>query len=256
MIDQRAIVDSKANIDESVDIGPFSIIGPDVEIQAGTWIGPHVVITGNTSIGQDNQIYQFASVGEAPQDKKYQGEATKLVIGNRNVIREYATLHRGTIQDQGMTQVGNDNLLMAYSHIAHDCQVADHVILANASSLAGHVKLHHHAILGGFTVVHQFCHIGAYAFSAMGCVITRDVPPYTMLGGRPTKPYGINIEGLKRNQFSDEAIRMIRKAFKLIYRSKLTLEQAIDEVAELSKQYPELDLYNDFFKSSQRSILR
>lgn len=256
MIDPRAVVAPSARLASDVTVGPFSIIDADVEIGAGTVVGPHVVIRGPTRIGCDNQIFQFASVGEAPQDKKYQGEVTRLEIGDRNVIREYCTLHRGTAQDRGLTKLGSDNLLMAYTHVAHDCIVGSHVIMANAASLAGHVKLGDHAILGGFSLVHQFCQIGAYAFSAMGSVISRDIPPYVMVGGRPTKPYGINNVGLERQGYSAEAIRQIRKAYKVVFMSGHKLEDAIQTIEKMAEATPELQRMAEFLKTTGRSILR
>jgi UDP-N-acetylglucosamine acyltransferase len=249
-------VDPQANLASDVSVGPFSIIGADVEIGAGTTIGPHVVIRGPTRIGCDNKIFQFTSIGEDPQDKKYQGELTRLEIGDRNVIREYTTLHRGTAQDKGVTQVGNDNLLMAYTHVAHDCVVGDNVIMANAASLAGHVRVGDYAILGGFSLVHQFCQIGPHAFSAMGSVITRDIPPYVMVGGRPTKPYGINNVGLERKGFSSEAVRQIRKAYKTLYMSGAKLDDAIKIIEKMAEETPELIRMVEFLKSTGRSLLR
>ena len=195
MIDSRAVINPKAELAEDVKVGPFSIIGPDVQIDAGTEIGPHVVIKGPTSIGKDNQIYQFTSIGEDPQDKKYADEVTRLEIGDRNVIREFCTMHRGTLQDQGLTKIGDDNLFMAYTHVAHDCVIGDHVIMANGASIAGHVHVGDHAILGGFTLVHQFTQIGEYSFSAMGSAITQDIPPFVMVGGRPTRPQDSGSQG-------------------------------------------------------------
>jgi UDP-N-acetylglucosamine acyltransferase len=256
LIDPRAVIDPSAKLASDVTVGPFTIVGADVEIDSGTTIGPHVVIRGPTRIGRDNKIYQFASVGEDPQDKKYRGERTRLEIGDRNVIREYCTLHRGTAQDKGITQIGNDNLLMAYTHVAHDCIVGDNVIMANAASLAGHVRVGDFAILGGFSLVHQFCQIGPHAFSAMGSVISRDIPPYVMVGGRPTKPYGINNVGLERKGFSSEAIRQIRKAYKTVYMSGAKLEDAIKTIEKMAEETPELVGMADFLKSTGRSILR
>lgn len=256
MIDPRAVIDPSAKLASDVSVGPFTIIGSDVEIESGTTIGPHVVIRGPTVIGKDNKIFQFASVGEEPQDKKYKGEITRLEIGDRNVIREYCTLHRGTIQDKSLTKIGSDNLLMAYTHVAHDCIVGDHVIMANAASLAGHVRVGDHAILGGFSLVHQFCQIGSHAFSAMGSVITRDVPPYVMVGGRPTKPYGINNVGLERQGYSAEAIRQIRKAYKTVYMSGAKLEDAIKIIEKMAEDTNELVRLADFLKTTGRSILR
>lgn len=256
MIHTTAIIDPSAQIDEGVTVGPYSIIGAHVQIGAGTSVGPHVVIRGSTTIGRDNRIFQFASIGEDPQDKKYHGENTRLEIGDRNVIREYCTIHRGTMQDKEITRIGNDNLLMAYTHVAHDCHVGNHVIMANAASLAGHVSVEDHSILGGFSLVHQFCKVGKYAFSAMGSVISRDIPPFVMVGGRPTKPHGINTVGLERQGFSGEAIRQIRKAYKIIYKSGLKLEDAIRMLEEMTAATPELDCMGQFLKATGRSIIR
>ncbi|WP_414630427.1 acyl-ACP--UDP-N-acetylglucosamine O-acyltransferase [Candidatus Thiodiazotropha endoloripes] len=256
LIDSRAVIDPQAELDEGVTVGPFSIIGADVSIGAGTVIGPHVVVNGPARIGRDNRIYQFASVGEDPQDKKYAGEPTSLEIGDRNVIREFATLHRGTVQDQGVTRIGNDNLMMAYIHVAHDCVLGDHVIMANAASLGGHVIIDDHAILGGFTKVHQFCRIGAHSFSGMGSAINMDLPPYMMAAGQPTKPHGINREGLSRRGFSKDAIQQIKRAYKIIYHSGQRLDAAREEIESLATETPELKILVDFLSHSGRGILR
>lgn len=256
MIHPSAIIDPSAVLEAGVAVGPFSIIGADVEIGAGTSIGPHVVLKGPTRIGKNNQIFQFSSIGEDPQDKKYQGEITRLEIGDRNVIREYCTIHRGTIQDQSVTRIGNDNLFMAYTHIAHDCVIGDHVIMANAASLAGHVRMADYVILGGFSLVHQFCKLGLQSFSAMGSVISRDIPPFVMVGGRPTRPHGINSVGLERSGCDAEAIRAIRKAYKLIYKSGLTLEDAIKNLDEMVLETPAIDVMAEFLKNTGRSIIR
>ncbi len=256
MIHPTAVIDPTAELDTGVEIGPYSIIGAGVRIGNGSRIGPHAVIMGPTDIGADNRIFQFASVGEEPQDKKYGGEVTRLEIGDRNVIREYATLHRGTMQDQGVTRVGNDNLFMAYTHVAHDCRIGDHVIMANAASLGGHVKIDDWSILGGFTIVHQFCRIGGHSFCAMGSVTTRDVPPFVTIGGHPAEPRGINSEGLKRQGYADSSIQAIKRAYKLLYMSNLKLEEALSGIRELAVQTPELEELVDFIGSSNRSIIR
>lgn len=256
MIDPRAVIDPQAELDEGVRIGPFAIIGPEVRIGKGTEIGPHVVIKGPTTIGCDNHIFQFASIGEDPQDKKYAGEATRLEIGDRNKIREFTTIHRGTAQDAGITSIGSDNLLMAYTHVAHDCRIGDQAILANAASLGGHVHIGDYAILGGFTIVHQFSHIGAHSFCAMGSVITRDVPPYVTVGGHPAEPRGINAEGLRRRGFSADAVGRIKKAYKLLYKSKLRLEEAAEAIRELAKESDEVAIIPEFIDQSGRSIIR
>jgi UDP-N-acetylglucosamine acyltransferase len=256
LIDPKAIIDSKAQLDENVTVGPFSVIGPDVKIGAGTVIGPHVVIKGPTRIGQDNRIYQFSSIGEDPQDKKYAAEITRLEIGDRNTIREFVTMHRGTKQDRSVTQIGNDNLFMAYTHVAHDCVIGNHVILANGASLAGHVRLNSHAILGGFTLVHQFTQIGQYSFAAMGSTITQDIPPFVMVGGRPTRPHGINSVGMERNGISPEDIRLIRKAYKMIYKMNLRMDDAIDQMEDLAGDSKELSDMVSFLRNVTRGILR
>ena len=256
MIHPTAIIDPTAELAEDVSIGPYSIVGPGVQIDAGTVVGSHVVIKGPTFIGKDNRIFQFSSVGEDTQDMKYRGEPTRLEVGDRNIIREYCTIHRGTVQDKSITQVGSDNLLMAYTHVAHDCVVGDHVIMANAASIAGHVQVESHAILGGFTLVHQFCKIGQYSFSAMGSIISRDIPPYVLVGGQPTKPHGINAVGLERQGFSQDAIRQIKKAYKIVYKSGLKLEASIEALEEMAEETPEVDCLVTFLKQTQRSILR
>lgn len=257
MIHPTAIIDPSSELASDVSVGPYTIIGAEVRIDSGTTIGPHAVIKGPTRIGKRNRIFQFASIGEDPQDKKYGGEVTYLEIGDRNVIREYATIHRGTVQDQGVTRVGNDNLLMAYTHVAHDCVIGNHVIMANAASLAGHVHLDDFAILGGFSLVHQFCRIGQHSFSAMGSVINRDILPYVMVGGSPTKPHGINSVGLERQGFSAESIRQIRKAYKIIYKSRLKLDEAIQSLMEMAaEEAPEVLCMVEFLQQTGRSIIR
>lgn len=256
MIDPRAVVHRDAELAEDVKVGPFSVIGPEVQIDSGTEIGPHVVINGPTTIGKDNTVYQFASIGEDPQDKKYADEVTRLVIGDRNVIREFCTMHRGTLQDQGVTLIGDDNLFMAYTHVAHDCVIGDHVIMANGASIAGHVHIGDHAILGGFTLVHQFTQIGEFSFSQMGSAITQDVPPYVMVGGRPTRPHGINSVGMERNGKSPEIIRQIRQAYKILYKNNLRLEDAIEEMEGMAGESNELSNMVSFLRNVTRGILR
>lgn len=256
MIHPTAIIDPAAQLAPGVEVGPYAIIGADVSIGEGTVIGPHAIVRGPATIGRDNHIFQFTSIGEAPQDKKYHGEVTRLEIGDRNIIREFTTVHRGTLQDQGITRIGSDNLLMAYAHVAHDCVIGDGVIMANAASLAGHVHVQDHAILGGFSLVHQFCKIGAYSFAAMGSVVTRDVPPYVMIGGRPTRPHGINSVGLERKGFSPEAVRQIKKAYKVLYKAGFMLDEAIRILDDMSEDQSEVGAMADFLKASGRSILR
>jgi len=256
MIDPRAAIDSKAELDQDVTVGPFSVIGPGVRVAAGTEIGSHVVIRGETSIGRDNRIFQFASVGEDPQDKKYAGEQTRLEIGDRNQIREFTTIHRGTIQDEGLTRIGSDNLLMAYTHVAHDCRIGNNVIMANAASLGGHVQVGDWAILGGFTIVHQFCRVGAHSFCAMGSAVGKDVPPFVMLGGHPAKPHGLNSEGLKRRGFDAKRLAAIKRAYKSLYHSGMRLEEAISTIEESVGDNADLQEFLAFLRASERSIVR
>lgn len=255
-IDPRAVIDPDARIAESVSVGAFSIIGAGVEIGEGTWIGPHVVIQGPTRIGRENRIFQFASIGEIPQDKKFHGEDSRLIIGDRNTIREFVTINRGTGQGGGETRIGHDNWLMAYIHIAHDCIVGNHIIFANGASLAGHVVVDDSAILGGFTLVHQFCRIGAHSFCAMGSAVSKDVLPYVMVAGNPARAHGLNSEGLKRRGFDEETRRAVRQAYKLIYRSGLTLAQAAEALRPLAAAHAEITPMLDFITSTQRSITR
>ncbi len=255
-IHPSAIIDPAARLHESVSVGPYSIIGADVEIGANTWIGPHVVIQGPTRIGSDNRIFQFCSVGDMPQDKKYADEPTRLEIGDRNVIREGCTLNRGTVQDQGVTRIGDDNWIMAYVHVAHDCVVGNRVILANNVALAGHTKVGDEAILGGFTLVHQFCAIGEHAFSAMGTAIGKDVPPYVMVSGNPVSVHGLNAEGLKRRGYDSERLAVLRKAYKILYRSGLTLQAAKEELATMAEGSDDVRLLLDFLNQQTRGIAR
>jgi len=256
LIHPQALIDKNAKIADNVHIGPFSVIGPDVEIEEGTRIGPHVVINGPTKIGRDNKIYQFASLGEEPQDKKYAGEPTRLEIGDRNVIREFCTISRGTIQDIGYTKIGDDNWIMAYVHIAHDCVIGNHTIFVNSASLAGHVIVEDFVILGGFTLIHQFCKIGAHSFTSMNSCISKDVPPYIRVSGHMAKPYGLNSEGLKRHQFSKETINNLRKAYKILYRSGLTVEKSIKEMSSLAANCEEVNQFMQFLTESSRGIIR
>lgn len=256
MIHPTAIIGDGARLAPDVSIGAYSIIGEHVEIGAGTQIGPHVVVTGHTRIGQDNRIFQFASLGEIPQDKKYRGEPTRLEVGDRNVIREFCTFNCGTVQDAGVTRIGSDNWIMAYVHIAHDCVVGDHTIFANNSSLAGHVKVADYAILGGFTLVHQFCHIGAHAITGINSTVFMDVPAYVTAAGNPAQPHGINSEGLKRRGFSGDAIAGIKKAYKTLYRSGLTLAEAKEALATQASDCPEVGTLLAFLDASKRGIIR
>lgn len=254
-IHSTAIVHPSAELDSSVEVGPYSIIGPNVKIGARTKVAHHVSIEGPTTIGEDNQIFQFASLGAAPQDKKYAGEPTTLEIGDRNTIREFCTFNRGTVQDKGATRLGSDNWVMAYVHIAHDCQVANNTILANNSSLAGHVDVDDYAILGGFTLVHQFCKIGAHIITAVNTVVFKDIPPFVMAAGYEATPHGINAEGLKRRGFSAETILAIKRAYKTLYRQGLSLEEAKQSLSEQSHM-AEIALMLDFLNRSNRGIVR
>jgi len=255
-IHPTAIIDSKAEIASDVTISPYAVIGANVKIDSGTWIGPHTVIEGPTSIGKDNKIFQFASLGAEPQDKKYKGEATTLTIGDRNLIRENCTINRGTSQDIGTTIIGNDNWIMAYVHIAHDCVIGNHTIFANNASLAGHVTINDYVILGGFSLVHQFCHIGEHAFTGMATGLAKDVPPYVMAFGTPGVPRGINSEGLKRHGFSDEDRKQIKDAYKRLYRNKQSLEEVVEILSNSENE--KVQLMADFCKRSQaeRGIIR
>jgi UDP-N-acetylglucosamine acyltransferase len=255
-IHASAIIDPKAELDSSVEVGAYSIIGAGVKVAANTRIGSHVVLKGPTSIGKNNQIFQFSSLGEAPQDKKYANEPTTLEIGDNNTIREFCTFNRGTVQDKGKTSIGNDNWIMAYVHIAHDCSIGNNTIIANNSSLAGHVDIHDYAILGGFTLIHQFCKVGAHVITAVNTVVFKDIPPYVTAAGYDAKPHGINSEGLKRRGFSADSILHIKRAYKALYRNSLTLEEAKVELAEMQKSCPEIALLTDFLNVSTRGIVR
>lgn len=255
-IHPTAIIDPKAELASDVSVGAYTIIGPDVTIDAGTWIGPHVVINGPTRIGKDNRIFQFSSLGEAPQDKKYAGEPTRLEIGDRNVIRECVTMSRGTVTGGGLTSVGDDGLFMAYIHIAHDCHVGNKVIFSNNASLAGHVTVGDWVILSGFTLVHQFCSIGAHAFTGMGSAIAKDVPPYLMVNGNPGQPHGINKEGLKRRGFTPDDIKQIKDVYRLLYRSGLGLDEAKAKIYEMKESNESVRMFADFLDASTRSIIR
>ncbi len=255
-IHPTAIIDPSAQLDSSVEVGAYTVIGADVRIDAGTRILNHVSISGPTTIGKNNHIFQFSSLGEAPQDKKYKGEPTLLEIGDNNTIREFCTFNRGTIQDKGTTKIGNDNWIMAYVHIAHDCQIGNNTIFANNSSLAGHVDVYDYAILGGFTLIHQFCKIGSHVITAVGSVVFKDIPPYVTAAGYDAKPHGINSEGLKRRGFSADSILQIKRAYKTLYRNGLTLDEAKVELSTMQLQAPEIGLLTDFLNVSTRGIVR
>ena len=256
LIHPTAIIHPKAHLAESVAVGAHTVIGANVSIGANTWIGPQVVIDGPTTIGQDNRIYQFASLGADPQDKKFQGEVTELIIGDRNVIREFCTFNRGTAQDKGKTVIGDDNWIMAYVHIAHDCIVGNNTIFANNATLAGHVTIRDWVILGGFTLVHQFCVLGEHAFTGMGSAISKDVPPYAMVSGAPAEPHSINTEGLKRRGFSKEAIHRIKEAHRVLYRQQLATAEALDKIQAEWGEFADIQLLLEFCRQSQRGLIR
>jgi UDP-N-acetylglucosamine acyltransferase len=256
LIHPAAVIDPGAELASGVSVGPYSIIGPDVVIGSGTAIGPHVVINGPTRIGCDNRVFQFASIGDAPQDKKYAGEPTRLEIGDRNTIREFVTINRGTVQDEGLTALGNDNWIMAYVHIAHDCRIGDNTIFANNASLAGHVRIGDYAILGGFTLVHQFCAIGSHALTAFGSGISKDVPPYITVGGSPARAYGLNMEGLRRRGFSPESRMALKRAYRILYRENRSFEDALAELRLQAATDPDVGVLTEFLENQTRGIVR
>lgn len=255
MIHPQAVVHPGAEIDPTAEVGPFCVIGANVRIGAGTWVGPHVVIHGPTEIGRDNRLYQFSSIGEAPQDQTYKGEPTRLVIGDRNVIRESVTISRGTEKGHGETRIGHDNLIMAYVHIAHDCFVGNQIILSNAASLAGHVEIHDFCTLGGFTLVHQFCRIGAYAFTSMGAALNRDLPPYCLASGNYARLIGINKIGLQRRGFTEATIASLHRAFAELLRARAGRQARIEEWLA-REETPEVINLIKFIQVSQRGVLR
>jgi len=255
-IHPTAIVHPGAKLGAGVSIGPYSIVGEHVELGASTAIGPHVVVTGHTTLGRENRVFQFCSIGEEPQDKKFAGEPTRLEIGDRNTIREFCTFNCGTSQDVGVTRLGNDNWIMAYAHLAHDCQVGNHTIFANNAQLAGHVVVGDWAILGGFTVVHQFVRIGTHSMTAMGSILLQDLPPFVMAAGNPAEPRTINAEGLKRRGFSADAVTAIKRAYKTLYKSALTLGEARTLIEEEVLAVPELKVLADFIAVPGRGLIR
>lgn len=255
-IHPTAIIDTRAELDSSVEVGAYTIIGEGVRVGAGTRIGSHVVLQGPTTIGKNNQIFQFASLGAEPQDKKYKGEPTTLEIGDNNTIRECCTFNRGTVQDKGVTKIGNDNWIMAYVHIAHDCTIGNNTIFANNASLAGHVDVHDYAILGGFTLIHQFCKIGQHIITAVGSVVFKDIPPYVTAAGYDAKPHGINAEGLKRRGFTPDEITQIKRAYKVLFRNGNTLEEAKAELTKMQAACDKIQLLTDFLATSERGIIR
>ena len=256
MIHPTALIDPSAELDSSVSVGPYSVIGPDVSIGKDSVIESHVVIKGPTTIGERNHIYQFSSVGEATPDLKYAGEPTTLTIGNDNVLRESATIHRGTVQDRGDTSIGDHNLIMCYVHIGHDSVIGNNTILVNNTALAGHVEIGDWAVLSGYTLVHQFCKIGPHSFSGMGTAIGKDVPAYVTVSGSPAEARTINAEGLRRRGFSDAAIAELRRAFKVVYRQGLTLDVALERLAEMAADVPEVQPLIDSLRQSERGIFR
>jgi UDP-N-acetylglucosamine acyltransferase len=257
MIHPTAIINPESEIAEGVDVGPYTVIEKGVLIDQGTKIGPHVVIREGTRIGKECQIFQFASIGEAPQALAYKGEKTSMIVGDRNVIREFVTLHRGTVHGGGKTTIGNDNLLMAYAHVAHDCEVGNHVILANGATLAGHILIEDHANISGLSAVHQFCQIGTHAFVSGLTGVTLDIPPYMLASGDRAKLFGLNLVGLKRNNFSEETIKALKKSFRIIFRSGITLEKAMKLIEEdKTLACPEVQHLLQFIKRSKRGISR
>lgn len=256
MIHETAIIHPSARIGKDVTIGPWTIIGENVEIGDGTWIGPHVVIQGPSKIGKNNKIFQFSSVGESPQDKKYRGEPTTLEMGDNNVIREFCTLNRGTTQGTGVTRIGNNNLLMAYVHIAHDCEVGNNTIFANSSSLAGHVQVDDFANLGGYVGVFQFCRLGAYSFTTGASMVVKDVPPFVKVSGNYAKPYGLNTVGLKRHGFTEDMLIYLKRAYKTIYRKGLTVKQAMEELRRMTQDCIEINQLIEFIEASSSGIVR
>ncbi|MCG6877355.1 MAG: acyl-ACP--UDP-N-acetylglucosamine O-acyltransferase [Betaproteobacteria bacterium] len=256
MIHPTAIVDPGARLAADVTVGAYSVIGAHVEVGEGTSIGSHVVIEGRTRIGRENRIASFSVLGGAPQDKKYGGEPTGLEIGDRNTIREYCTFSTGTVQDAGVTRIGNDNWIMAYCHVAHDCQVGNNTTFANNSQLAGHVLVQDYAVLGGFTGVHQFVRVGAHSMTGGGTILRQDLPPYVTAAGNPTKAFGINAEGLRRRGFREEKINEITRAYKLLYRSGLSLSDAQSRIAAQAATLPELRILSEFLGAATRGIVR
>jgi UDP-N-acetylglucosamine acyltransferase len=256
VIDPHAIVDPGAEIGPDVEIGPFAVIGAGVAIGAGSRVGSHAVIKGPTTLGRETRVFQFASIGDAPQDRKYAGEPTRLEAGDRNVFREFCTINRGTAGGRGVTTIGDDCLFMAYSHVAHDCIVGSQCIMSNCTALAGHVQLGDWVILSGYSAIHQFCKIGSHAFLANNAAVTRDVPPYLLVAGSPAEPKGVNSEGLKRRGFTPTQIANIKSAYRLLYRSGLKLKEATEALAALVPDQPELAPFVEFLGSSQRSIIR
>ena len=255
-IDPRAVIAPTAQLADDVEIGPFAVIGDNVVIGPRCWIGPHAVVNGPTTLGADNRVFQFASLGDAPQDKKYKGEPTRLEIGDRNVFREYCTVNRGTVTGNGVTRLGNDNMLLAYTHVGHDCTLGNHIVLSNLVMLGGHVELGDWVIMSGYAGAHQFSKIGAHAFIGNNTAVTRDVPPYVLAAGHPAEPRTINSEGLKRRGFSPEQIRNIKQAYRVLYRSDLRLEDAVVQLQAMAEEHEELRIFVDFIGTATRSLVR
>jgi UDP-N-acetylglucosamine acyltransferase len=256
MIHSTAIIDTTAELDSGVEVGPYSIIGPRVKIGKNTRIGPHVVIDGWTEIGEECTIFQFASLGAVPQDLKYRGEESRVIIGSNNTIREFVTINRGTAQAGGETRLGSNNLLMAYCHVAHDCRIGSHVVLANAATLAGHIEMEDHAIVGGLAAVHQFVRLGSYCIIGGCSGVSQDIPPYMMANGQRAQLYGLNIEGLKRHRFPEEAVNNLKKAYRVIFRSGLTVEKALEQLESEIQNSAEVNHLITFIKASKRGIAR
>ena len=255
-IDPRAVVSPKAELAADVTVGAYSVIGDGVQLGPGTWVGPHAVVTGNTTLGAGNKVFQFASIGDAPQDLKYAGEPTRLLIGDRNVFREFTSMNRGTAQGGGVTTIGSDNLFMSYTHVAHDCHVGSRCVMANYATLGGHVYLGDWVIMGGYSGIHQFTKVGSHAFLGNNAAVTRDVPPYLMVVGTPAVPHSINSEGLKRRGFTPEQIRNLKNAYRVLYRSDLKLADAVAELTKRVSTQPELKIFVDFIGESTRSLVR
>ena len=256
MIHPTALIDPKAELADDVEVGAFSIIDAKVRIDSGTKIRSHAVITGRTTIGKNNNIFQFSSIGEQPQDKKYAGEDTELIIGDNNTIRELCTFSRGSLQGGGVTRIGSNNWIMACVHIAHDCILGDDIIMANNASLAGHVIVGNHAILSGYSLIHQFCTVGEHSFTSFASHVNQSIPPYVTVSGEKARVKGINSEGLKRRGFSSEQINQVRRAYKALYRESLSLEDATTRITEMAKGSPEIDLMVNFLNSVERGIIR
>jgi len=256
VVHPSALVDPAAELGDGVEIGPYSIVEKDVVIGDNTWVGPHVVIRNHTTIGNNNRIFQFSSIGEQPQYQGYKGEATRLIIGDRNVIREYCTLNRGTAGHLEETRIGNDNFIMAYVHIAHDCTLGNNIIFANGASLAGHVDVGDYAIMGGFSLVHQFCKVGAHCITGIGAICFQDVPPFIVAAGNSAQPYGINTKGLHRRNFSEETIALLKRAYRLLYRTNLDFKTAIGEIEQLAPGDEAVTTFSEFLRRSERGVIR